>query len=624
MVKNTLLLKLYFNMSIRSRLLLFFILMVLVPTSIISITIYNQSTATIEKRINIDLERNLNLIERNIVQKFDSINDITNSIYLNPDFIKILSSPHPVDKIDIINEMATLDKILDSYNDINITKATLTPTIYMLNRPEYYEYNFTNKVFDLGLIEREKWYLDLPTKSRYTVLGLSNTRISYSNTNTLRIAKRLFGLKNSDAPYAALLTIDVGIDSFNTILNDFKPSVNSSIFIVDDASSVIISPDTSMLSKSVANEKYISAIFNQKNQTYGTFIEKVNNVDMLISYKTIDALKWHIISLSPVSELFGEIINFQKIMFTVIFVCLVIAFFIALFFSDNISNPIRKLVKSMSVVQNGDFDISIHYSRNDEFSYLIQTYKKMVHDIKELINKLYISEVTKKEAELKAKEAELKAREADLKSLQAQINPHFLYNTLDSINWMAIEHDVSDISTMVTSLSDFFRYSLSKGNTIISLDDEKKQVESYLTIQKIRYNDKLDYNVYFPPQVLKFLTVKLILQPIVENSIIHGIEKTDGKGIINITAEINQGIIEIIVSDNGVGADADELNRIIEKSGTSSRYFAVRNINQRIKRVFGNEFGINFFSNELSGLSVTVKFPALESLEGLNVKDDNS
>jgi two-component system, sensor histidine kinase YesM len=598
--------------------------MVLVPTSIISITIYNQSTGTITKRINIDLERNFNLIERNILQKFDAINDITNSIYLNPDFFRILSASHPMDRIDIINEMATLDKILDSYNDINITKATLTPTIYMLNRPEYYEFNFSNKVFDLGLIEREEWYLNLPTKSRYTVLGLSNTKISYSNTNTIRIAKRLFGLKSPDVPYAALLTINVGIDSFNTILNDFKPSKNSSIFIVDNILSVTVSPDISLLGKSMADEKYINMIFKQENQSYGTFVDKVNNVDMLVSYTAIDPLKWYIISISPLSELFGEIIDFQKIMVIVILVCLILAFFIALFLSDNISNPIRKLVKSMSVVQNGDFDISIQYSRNDEFSSLIRTYKKMVHDIKELINKLYVSEVNKKEAELKVKEAELKAREADLKSLQAQINPHFLYNTLDSINWLAIEHDVSDISTMVTSLSDFFRYSLSKGNNIISLYDEKKQVESYLTIQKIRFIDKLDYHIYFPSQILKYLTVKLIIQPIVENSIIHGIEKMEGKGVINITAEINNGIIEIIVSDNGIGANADELNLTLEKSSTSSRYFAVRNIDERIKRVFGNEYGINFYNNELSGLAVMIRFPALESLEDSNVKDDNS
>jgi two-component system sensor histidine kinase YesM len=241
----------------------------------------------------------------------------------------------------------------------------------------------------------------------------------------------------------------------------------------------------------------------------------------------------------------------------------------------------------------------------------------MVFDIKELINKLYISEVNKKVAELKAKESELK-------SLQAQINPHFLYNTLDSINWLAVEHNASDISTMVTSLSDFFRYSLSKGNTIITLEDEKKQVEAYLNIQKFRFNNKLDYHVHFPPHILECLTVKLILQPIVENSIVHGFEKIKEKGIINITAENNNGFIEILVSDNGIGADVDVLNCILEGSGTPSRYFAVKNIDERIKRVFGKEYGIRFYNNKPSGVAVLVRFPAVESMEGLDVKNDYS
>lgn len=177
---------------------------------------------------------------------------------------------------------------------------------------------------------------------------------------------------------------------------------------------------------------------------------------------------------------------------------------------------------------------------------------------------------------------------------------------------------------MVTSLSDFFRYSLSKGNNIITLDEEKKQVESYLTIQKIRFNDKLDYNIYFSPQILNYLTVKLILQPIVENSIIHGIEKKNEKGIINIVAEKIDDLIEIKISDNGIGADIDELNNSLKDGQKSTKSFAVKNIDERIKQVFGNEFGIRFFNNDNKGVLVVLKFPAVDSLEGLNDKNDNS
>ena len=610
MLKKGMLGDLHFTRSIRNRVFLFFIFLVLVPTSIISFIVYTQSVNTTNKRIDVELERNMNMIEINIMQKFEAINDISNTIYLNPELVKILSSKHPRDKIDIINEMAVLEKILDSYNVANITNTELIPTLYMLNRPEYYQCSFSNKIFDLSKIMREKWYLNLPTKSKYTVLGLNKTVISSGSVYTIRIAKRLFGLKNSDLPYAALLTLDIGMDDFNNILNSFKPSNLSSIFIINNDCSVILSPDDSILGKDMSDKKYMKEILNEKSPAYKAFVVDENKAGILVSYKKIAPLNWTVISLSPLTELYGELINFKRTLFFVIAVCLVIAFIMALLLSGNISNPIRKLVKSMSNVQNGNFEINIDYKRNDEFSYLIKTYKKMVYDIKELINKLYVSEVNKKEAELKA--------------LQAQINPHFLYNTLDSINWLAVKCDSNEISTMVTSLSDFFRYNLNKGNSIISLGDEKKQVESYLTIQKIRFKHKLDYDISFPPQILHYLTIKLILQPIVENSIIHGIEKRPVKGLISITALKNDDIIEITICDNGVGGNADELNSALEESKGSFNSFAVKNINERIRQVFGEEYGLKFYNCEPTGMMVRIRFPAVETLEGLNVKNDYS
>jgi two-component system sensor histidine kinase YesM len=229
-------------------------------------------------------------------------------------------------------------------------------------------------------------------------------------------------------------------------------------------------------------------------------------------------------------------------------------------------------------------DISFEYRRNDEFSYLIDTYKNMLDEIKQLIDQLYISEQNKREAEIKA--------------LQAQINPHFLYNTLDSVNWLALKYNAVDISTMVTSLSDFFRYTLSKGKNIIPLSDEKKQIESYLAIQKIRFMDKLDYNINFPQELLDYLTVKLILQPIVENSIIHGIEKKRGKGIVDITAEKTGGKIEIRITDNGVGGNIEEMNSLLNYREGIVKSYGIRNVNERIKQLFGVQYGIRFYSNE--------------------------
>ena len=609
-VKKILANNFFYNISIKSRLLIYFISLILIPVSIISITIYSKSTGIITGKINSTLKSNLTTIESDILQKFDSIYDVTTNIYLNQDVIKIMSSTHPVNQTDIVSEMDTLDKILQSYQVQSPGRNILIPKLYLLNRPEYLMYSFSDKVSDTSVLEKEKWYLDMPAETKYVIVGLSRITVSSVSINTIKIAKRLFALNDIQIPFAGLLTIDVGIDSFNSTLDSSRPTSSSSIFIIDDSSNIVVSPDSALLGKNVANERYIEKITKDPGENYNSFIEKIDHSNILIAYEKIKPLGWTIITLSPLNELNGELSSFNRIMLILIAVCAIIGIGMAMFLADNIAYPIRKIVKSMSVVRSGNFDISIEYKRNDEFAYLINTYKKMVNDIKELISKLYISEANK--------------REAELKLLQAQINPHFLYNTLDSVNWLAMKYKAVDISTMVTSLSDFFRYSLSKGKNIITLGDEKKQVESYLTIQKIRFKDKLDYSIDFPAEILGYLTVKLILQPIVENSIIHGIEQRRGHGTIDISAGMNDGIIEIVVLDNGAGTDVDELNSILEdKIGSSS--FAIRNVNERIKHFFGNEFGIRFFNNENTGVKVVVRFPAVKNSEGLsNVKDDYS
>lgn len=590
------------TISIRSRLLLYFMLLILLPTSIISITLYNRSAGIITRKINSSLEEKLNMIDASILQKLEQVDNMATEIYLNQDLIRILSLQHPYDQTEIINEMSILSKLLNNYSAAGIAKPLILPRIYIFNRPEYLLYSFTDNVSDISQIENEAWYRSLPSKASYSTAGLDRITVSSNTFHTVKIAKKLFGLDDMRVQYGGILTIDIGVDYFNSILSNSKPTAGSLTFVADKDGTVILSPDTTQLGISISGERYMSGISGNASGQFGSFIDKNSKGKILVSYKKILPLEWTIISLTPMSELNGELISFNRVIIAVIIFCSIVGIVMALLLSDNISYPIRKLVKSMSTVQSGNFDISLEYKRNDEFAYLFNTYKKMVREIKELIDKLYISEVKKKEAELK--------------SLQAQINPHFLYNTLDSVNWMALELDATNISTMVTSLSNFFRYSLSKGNNIITLGDEKIQVESYLKIQKIRFQEKLDYCIDFDKDILDYLTVKLILQPIVENSILHGINKMRGKGFISVTGLLKDKIVEIKIRDNGAGADVEELNHILEEKGNSTS-FAIKNVNDRIRHYFGNEFGIRFLGNEDSGVTVLIRFPAVRTMEDI-------
>lgn len=585
------------HVSLKYRLLLYFLCLVILPTSIISVTIYNESIRTIKDNIDVTLQKNLASAEMALVQKIEEMEAIASAIYLNPGMTELLSADRPTDQVGIVNELANLNNMMGSYDLPGVQSREFTLRLYMLDRPEYAQYNFSQYVSPISTIEREDWYYDLPPKQNYSILAFGpGDSSSVSGGHSIVLAKRLFGLRNAAIPYVGLLTVQADIDEFTTILAEMKPSVNSTISILDDARMAVASseglngdsPDPSEIGAMLAEQAPAPnpGSVSQDMERSGE--------EWLISSRHIDSLGWTILSASPVSDLNGRMVELRQVMYVVLAACMMAAFLLALWLSGNITNPIRKFIKMMTYAQSGNFDVQIQYQRKDEFTYLFSQYNVMMRKIKGLIDELYVSEVRKKEAELKA--------------LQAQINPHFLYNTLDSINWIALRHKVPDISHMVTSLSDFFRYSLSKGQDIIPIEDELKQVESYLSIQQIRFKEKLTYTIEVDPEVPGHDAVKLTLQPIVENSLVHGIEKKRGIGHVRIRARLADGRVEIEVADNGIGAPAEQLNALLTaKDGQS---FGLNNVSERIRQVFGEEWGIRFREHEGEGVVAVVSFPA--------------
>ncbi|MDQ0194218.1 sensor histidine kinase [Paenibacillus wynnii] len=600
-----------YNFSIRSRLILYFLFLVLLPTTIISITIYNKSAYIITRNMNTSIKNNLNLVQDHLMQKFNNADDAMISLYLNSEFADLISSDRATDSTGIINELNELNKILESFPASGTTGARFVPMLYMVNRPEYTQFNFSRRVFNIDLISLKPWYLNIPAKSDFSVIGLSSLDSQY----TLKFAKRLFGIRHTQLPYVGILTLDIPISDFSTTMEHYKPTPNSKVYIVDQNNRIALSPDSDLIGKNLSTQQYFqSMIMSGTDQDFHSFRYELGSKKMLITYKEILPYGWKVIALSPVSELNGELFSFQRVMYIVIAICMFVSFMMALLLSENISAPIRKFVHSMSHAESGNFNIKILYKRKDEFAYLFQRYNTMMQQIRALIDKLYVTELRKKEAELK--------------SLQAQINPHFLYNTLDSINWIAIQHNIPEISSMVTSLADFFRYSLSKGNNVIPLRDELRQVESYLAIQHFRFQDKLEYELEEVDEDLLecCLIVKLTLQPLVENAIIHGIQKKRGKGTIRIRVQIEyDNLLTISIFDNGAGADPGQLNALLNNQSHNSTSYGVRNVHMRIQQFFGEQYGIKYYHNheDRQGLLVIISCPVVTTWNEVNTDDND-
>ena len=233
---------------------------------------------------------------------------------------------------------------------------------------------------------------------------------------------------------------------------------------------------------------------------------------------------------------------------------------------------------------------------NDEMGKLCATYNAMLDTIDSLINDVY--------------ELYRKQKRFELKALQAQINPHFLYNTLDSINWMARAHHARDISKMVSALGTFFRHSLNKGNEYTTIENEFKQIKSYTDIQKIRYDDKFDISFDIDEELLQCTIIKLCVQPLVENCILHGFEEFEEGGMINIRLYAEGDYIYISVEDNGCGTDTDELNTALAKEidyNEPIEKYGLSNVNLRIKLYFDETCGLTFTTNEKGGVTALIK-----------------
>ena len=316
---------------------------------------------------------------------------------------------------------------------------------------------------------------------------------------------------------------------------------------------------------------------------------------------------WYVVSVSFDSDLVIGWPYVQMMNALVGLVLFVIVGLVTNFISKGITKPLRQLQSVMRSVETGEFRTAGKLDATDEIRELAKEYDLMVGRIGELMDE-------------NTREQELK-RKSDLKALQAQINPHFLYNTLDSIIWMGEMHKNEEVVKMTSALSRLFRISISKGREIISLRDELEHVRSYLTIQEMRYKNKFRYLIDIPEDLLDLSVLKITLQPLVENAIYHGIRSVDYEGLIEIAGRREGDCLILTVEDNGEGMDVDQLAKLLDgfdgddadpdprkRQGTG-----VRNVHERIRLYFGREYGLDYDSGAGHGTVISIRLPAERS-----------
>lgn len=391
--------------------------------------------------------------------------------------------------------------------------------------------------------------------------------------------------------------VDMNFSAINELSSKVDLGKRGYIYIIDKDGNIIYHPQQQMIYAGLKKENIDFAV----NKTDGNYIENFDGEQTMVNIKTAEYTGWRIVGNSYYDEMVTTKKDMYYFFVSILIFSIIIVIVMSILISSRISFPIKKLEKIMKRVEKGEFDIYADVKGEDEVRHLSQTFNMMIYRITQLM-------------EQNTKEQEEK-RKSELKALQAQINPHFLYNTLDSIVWMAENEENQGVITMVTALANLFRTSISRGEEIIYIRDEIEHARSYLTIQQIRYMDKFDFTLDVDEEVLEYKTLKIILQPIIENAIYHGIKSMVDKGTINITANIMDNKICLKVIDNGLGMSSEAVSSILKKDPDGKRRsgIGVKNVHERIQLYFGAEYGLDIESELDMGTCVKIWLPKLDA-----------
>jgi two-component system sensor histidine kinase YesM len=384
------------------------------------------------------------------------------------------------------------------------------------------------------------------------------------------------------------------------IKKDFIEALYKDLSIESTNNISILSYDNEDIIYKLEDRKYLSLLKeNEEKSKRGYYIDNSNK--MLISYVTLEKPKWKIVYHRPLKEIYSEIDDLKiKIFLFVIWSIVVLSIFTRLIAYD-IVNPINKLVKAMKVIEKEGSHNPVQINRSDEIGFLGKSFNRMSERIDYLVNIIYKEKLTRKEAELKA--------------LQAQINPHFLFNTLENINWMAQLNGVTEISDTVTALAKLMEASIGKGDKLIPISEELEYIDNYIAILKYRFLDRFVVEKNIAEESLHILIPRLLIQPLIENSISHGLEMIRRQGKITINTYVKEDEVIIEVLDNGIGMSEGELKELINSidekvdGSTSKSGIGLSNVNKRIKLFYGEQYGVRVESSLNEYTKVTVRIP---------------
>ena len=583
--------------SVRGTMILSFMLLISIIVLLVSLVSYYYTMNDIESiSINYTV-RLLGEINASIDSYIDNMKSMAKVVVENKDVRDVMAfyNRHHDKRLSYIEEKELERLRANAAAHMNIvanTRSDITNIAVISKYKDVVLSDVEKEVNENSEFNVTDWYLKPMSYKDEIVVSPSHVQnlVSGEYKWVISISKSVLDPETGEV--TGVMVIDLNYRSIEAICENAQLGKNGYIYLIDRHKNIIYHPQQQLLYSGIKSE-LVEEILKMRD-TY--LRDDVNNRIYTRNYSELTG--WSAVGVVNVDELIKDKSSIIDFYFRLAGISILFAMTFAVLISTTITNPIKMLENTMHEVEVGNFDVRSEIELNNEIGHLSKTFNVMISRIKDLMEKTVRDEEEKRRSEIRA--------------LQAQINPHFLYNTLDTIIWMSAGGKNDEVVEVTSALARLFRTSISKGENLVTLLNEVENIKSYLTIQKMRYEDKLSWRVDVPPGLLGLMTPKLILQPIVENAVYHGVKMSQAGGEIAISARTEGERLTITIADSGVGMTAEQLEQLFVPRPDTDRGIGVINVNNRIRLCFGEEYGLHYFSAPGEGTRVEIWLPVIE------------